>query len=104
MNYILNPDLTILKNKYKRRKKMGQVIEKKENHAELEELFIFLLKKVSKRREEDIEVKKQYELYNIYKNLNPRYFENQITLKDSKLKIQSSDIIQSSKFCLFGSY
>jgi len=61
------------------------------------------LKKVSKTRKKDIEVaKKQYELYEIYKNLNPRYFENQITLKDAKLKIESSDIIHSSKFDLFG--
>ena len=83
---------------------MGQVIQKKQNLVELEELFILLIKKVSKTKEKDIEVKKQYELYKIYKNLNPRYFENKITLKDSKLKIESSDIIHSSKFNLFGYY
>ncbi len=84
---------------------MGQVlIKKKDTLVELEELFIVLLKKVSKTKEKDIEVKKQYELYEIYKNINPRYFENQITLKDAKLKIESSDIIHSSNFNLFGYY
>ena len=81
---------------------MEQALVKKDVPVEIEELHVILMKKVSKREQEDIEeAKKQNELY---KNLNPRYFEKRISLKEAKTKIESSDIIFSSKFDIFGAY
>ena len=64
--------------------------------------IIILLKFSSTQRHKDIdEATKQYELY---KNLNPRYSENIIPLKEGKLKVDSSDIIYSLKYNIFRSY
>jgi len=78
---------------------MKQVTVKEDSLIELEDLYIILLKKTSKSEQKDIdEAKKQNELY---KNLNPRYFEEGIPLKEALQKPYTSDIIFSSKFDIF---
>jgi hypothetical protein len=62
-------------------------------------LLIILLKKSSAPKQIDNKVGiKQYELYNTF---NPRFFEIIIPLKEAKLKVDSSDIIYSSKYNIF---
>ncbi|MHA1992678.1 MAG: hypothetical protein ACW98A_17110 [Candidatus Hodarchaeales archaeon] len=69
---------------------------------EFSELVIIILKLNFTQRQKDIEdAKKQYKLY---KNLNPKYFENVITLKEAKLKVDSSDIIHCSRYNISWSY
>ncbi len=84
------------------KKKIEGKLGRENDSIEFWELFIIILKLSFTRRKKDIEeAKKQYELY---KNLNPKYFENVITLKEAKLKVDSSDIIYSSKYNIFRSY
>ena len=81
---------------------MKQVIVNKDSLIELDELHIILLEKTSTGEQKDIEqIKKQFELYELYKNLNPRYFEEGIPLKEALQKPYTSDIIFSSKFDIF---
>ncbi|MFX1425613.1 MAG: hypothetical protein ACFFBE_04115 [Promethearchaeota archaeon] len=62
-------------------------------------LYIILWNYSPTKRQKDIEeAQRQYELY---KDLNPRYFENIITLKEAKLKVDSSDIMYNSKYNIF---
>ena len=69
---------------------MEQVIIDKNSNIEVEELYIGL-KKVS--RQEDVEEDdKQYELHEFFKDLNPRYFEESIPVKDVMDRVYSSDI------------
>ena len=64
--------------------KLKQVIVNKDSLIELDELHIILLEKTSTGEQKDIEqIKKQFELYELYKNLNPRYFEEVIPLKEA---------------------
>ena len=78
---------------------MKQVTVKEDSLIELEDLYIILLKETSKSEQKDIdEAKKQNDLY---KNLNPRYFEEGIPLKEALQKPYTSDIIFSSKFDIF---
>ena len=85
-------------------KKMKQVIVNKDSLIGLEELHIILLEK-TKEEQEDIELtKKQIELYEIYKNLNPGYFEEVIPLKEAREIPYTSDIVFSSKFNAFRVY
>ena len=80
-------------------RKMGGKVVKEDNPIELSALFIIILKPSSIQRQKNIEeAQKQYKLYKLYKNLNPKYFENIISLKRAKLKVDSSDIIYSSKY------
>jgi len=84
---------------------MKQVTVKEDSLIELEDLYIILLKKTSKSEQKDIdEAKKQNELNELYKNLNPRYFEEGIPLKEALQKPYTSDIIFSSKFDIFRVY
>ena len=88
-------------------KKIKQKFVKENDPIEFSELYIciILLKQRVTQRQKDIEeVKKQYELYELYKNLNPKYSENFIPLKEAKLKVDSSDMIYSSKYNIFRSY
>ncbi len=81
---------------------MKQVTVKEDSLFELEDLYIILLKETSKSEQKDIdEAKKQNDLY---KNLNPRYFEEGIPLKEALQKPYTSDIIFSSKFDIFRVY
>jgi len=85
--------------------KMEQVIVNEDSLIELEELHIILLEKTSKAEQKDIEqTKKQIGLYELYKNLNPRYFEEGIPLNEAIEKLYTSDIVFSSKFNIFRVY
>jgi len=84
---------------------MEQKLVRKNDLIDSSGLYIILLKHDSKQEKRDIEeVKKQYKLYELYKILNPKYSENIIPLKEAKLKVDSSDIIFSSKYNIFRSY
>ena len=86
-------------------KKMKQVIVNKDSLIGLEKLHITLLEKTSKVEQKDTEeTKKQFELYELYKNLNPRYFEEGIPLKEAIEIPYTSDIVFSSKFNAFRVY
>jgi len=69
---------------------MGQVIIDKNSNVEVEDLYI-ILKKTSKQEDAE-EVNEQYELYEFFKDLNPRYFEESIPVKDVMDRVYSSDI------------
>lgn len=85
--------------------KLKQVIVNKDSLIELDELHIILLEKTSTGEQKDIEqIKKQFELYELYKNLNPRYFEEVIPLKEAIEIPYTSDIVFSSKFNAFRVY
>lgn len=62
-------------------KKIDQFLIEDNAPIELEELHVFLIKNISKRK-----AKKQHELYN---NLKLRYYENGITLKKAQIKLDS---------------
>ncbi|MFX0082685.1 MAG: hypothetical protein ACFE94_13125 [Candidatus Hodarchaeota archaeon] len=81
---------------------MRQVIVNEDTIIELKDLYIVLSGKTSKEEQKDIEqIKKQIELFELFKNQNPRYFEEVIPLKDTKEKLYTSDIIANSKFNIF---
>jgi hypothetical protein len=87
------------------RKKMGQEPAKEEDLIGYLELYTIFSKHDSKQEKRDIEeFNKQLELYELFKTLNPRYFENIVPLKEAKLKVDSSDIIYSSKYNIFRPY
>lgn len=69
---------------------MEQVIIDKNSNVEVEDLYI-ILKKTSKQEDAE-EVNEQYELYEFFKDLNPRYFEESIPVKDAMDRVYSSDI------------
>ena len=72
---------------------------------ENEDLYVILLKYRSNYKQESIEeAKKKYKLYELYKDLNPKYSEEIVPLDEAKLKIHSSDIVYSSKFNIFRNY
>jgi len=72
---------------------------------ENEDLYVILLKYRSTLKQESIEeAEKQYELYELYKDLNPKYSEEIMLLNEAKLKIDSSDIVNSSKYNIFSNY
>lgn len=61
-------------------------------------IIVFLLKQNSTQKQNNVEkANQQFELYELYKDLNPRYFEILSPLKEAKLKIESSDILYSSQ-------
>lgn len=87
------------------KKKMKQVMVNKDSLIGLEELHKILLEKTSKAEQEDSELtKKQVELYELYKDLNPRYIEEAIPLKEAIEIPYTSDIVFSSKFNAFRVY
>jgi len=72
-------------------KNMDQFFIEENNPRELEELYVILIKSVSKHKESaNIEAKnwaiKWYELYNC---LNPRYFEDGITPKEAQINLDA---------------
>jgi len=84
-------------------KKMN--VEKNLECFEKKELYVILLNYRSSLEQKDIkEAKNQYSLYELYKNLNPKYFEEIIPLKEATLKVYLSDIVYSSKFNIFRNY
>lgn len=60
--------------------------------------FIEALKHISYKTEKQTEIEKSQEQYEVYKNLNPQYFEEVVSSKDAKLRIYPSDIKFSSDF------
>ena len=75
---------------------MEQVIIDKNSNIEVEELYISL-KKATKQEVAE-EGKKQYELHEFLKDLNPRYFEESIPVKDVMDRVYSSDFIFRANF------
>ncbi|MHA2399808.1 MAG: hypothetical protein ACXADU_13095 [Promethearchaeota archaeon] len=72
------------------------------NPIEISTILIIRLRKKSTQSQTDIEeAQKQYELY---KTLNPRYSEIVLSLKEAKLKADSSDIIYSLDYNVFRSW
>jgi len=71
-------------------KKMNQFLIEESTPIKLEKLHLILLKKISEIEERaNNEAQEQYELY---KWLNPRYFEHGITPKDGYLKLDSMNL------------
>jgi len=73
------------------KKNMDQFFIEEDNPRELEELYVILIKSVSKHKESaKTEAKnwanKWHELYN---NLNPRYFENGVTPKEAQINLDA---------------
>ncbi|MFW9876341.1 MAG: hypothetical protein ACFFG0_24870 [Candidatus Thorarchaeota archaeon] len=89
---------------------MEQKLVKKNDLMESLELDIILLKynlrlEHFKQKQRDIEeARKEHELYELYKTFNPRYSENIIPLKEAKHKVDSSDVIYSSRYNFFRPY
>lgn len=69
--------------------------------VEVEELYIVLREKSLPEVKNNEYMRRQY---NLLENINPRYHEETMTLKDAKTKVATSDIIATSKFNLFGIY
>jgi hypothetical protein len=68
-------------------------------------LYVILLSDSLNSEQKHIqEVKNQYRLYELYKNLNPKYSEEIIPLNEAILKVDSSDIVYSSKFNISKNY
>ena len=87
----------LLKNKNNIKKNLGCF--------ENEDIYVILLKYRPNLKQVSIEEgKKQYKLYELYKNLNPKYSEEIIPLNEAKLKVHSSDIVYSSNFNIFRNY
>ena len=75
---------------------MEQVIIDKNSNIEVEELYI-ILKEASKQEDAE-EDNNQYELYEFFKDLNPRYFEESVPVKDAMDRVYSSDFIYRANF------
>ena len=79
---------------------MTQIIVKEDTIIELKALHEILKEKIAEYQE-----KKKFEEdkknIDLYLSLNPRYFENIITLEQAKLKADTFDIRLSSKFNMF---
>lgn len=81
---------------------MKQRLVEKNNLDNFFDLYIIFIKRHSRREIKDInEIKKQYDQLI---SLNPKYPEHLIPLKQAILKVQSSDIIYSSKYNFFSTY
>ncbi|MFX1479785.1 MAG: hypothetical protein ACFFCI_16805 [Promethearchaeota archaeon] len=71
---------------------------KEKNPIKISGIIIFLLKQNSTQKQINVEkANQQFELYELYKDLNPRYIEILSPLKKAKLKIESSDILYNSQ-------
>ena len=80
-------------------------VEKNMECFENEEIYVILLKHSSNLKQNSVEeAKNQHKLYELYKDLNPKYSEELIPLNEAKLKIDSSDIVYSSKYNIFSNY
>jgi hypothetical protein len=78
---------------------------KERNTIKFSGRLIILLKLNSTQKQNTIEkARLRSELFEIYKNLNPRYFEIVISVKEAKLKTEVSDILYSSKYNLLTPY
>jgi len=78
---------------------MEQVIVKDDARIELEELHLILKEKIAEYYAEE-QVKAAEKLYKMFENINPKYHESLISLKDARSKIAVSDIIYSNKYYL----
>ena len=68
-------------------KKMNHLLFEESTPIKLEELHLVLIKNFLEIKDRvDKEAQEQYELYN---NLNPRYFEEGIRLKDAQLRLEA---------------
>ena len=85
------------------KKKMN--VEKNLECFEKKELYVILLNHSSSSEQKHFEEARNHsKLYELYKNLNPKYSEEIILLNEAKLKIDSSDIVNSSKYNIFSNY
>ncbi|MFX1325839.1 MAG: hypothetical protein ACFE8N_12875 [Promethearchaeota archaeon] len=80
---------------------MTQIILKEGTQVEVEELFIVLREKSEPEEKNNEDMWRQYHLL---ENMNPRYQEETMTMKDAKAKIAMSDIIAIAKFNPNGMY
>ncbi|MFW9881316.1 MAG: hypothetical protein ACFFG0_50270 [Candidatus Thorarchaeota archaeon] len=82
-----------------------QVIVNVDSQIELEDLYIILLDKASKEKQQEIEqIKKQSEIFELYKNFNPRYLEEANPIKEAIEKVYNSNIVFGSKFNMIRVY
>ncbi|MFX1478160.1 MAG: hypothetical protein ACFFCI_08505 [Promethearchaeota archaeon] len=79
---------------------MTQIIVEEDSIFELKALHEILKEKIAEYQEKKKfdEDKKNIDLFLCF---NPRYFESLITLKQAKLRIDTSDIQLSSKYNMF---
>jgi len=102
---ILGRGEILLKKNMNGKKNLESNIIEENNPFEIKALYVILLNYRSSLEQKDVkEAKNQHSLYELYKNLNPKYFEEIILLKEATLKVYSSDIVYSSKFNIFRSY
>ena len=80
-------------------RRMVLITVKKDSLSEFEELHKILLKKTSKPIDKVAEeVKKRNKLHEQFKDLNPKYFEEAIPVKNALDKLHTSDIKISFKY------
>ncbi|MFX1277809.1 MAG: hypothetical protein ACFFA3_00225 [Promethearchaeota archaeon] len=79
---------------------MTQIIAKEDTPVELEDLHIILAKRKLKLKTKITEEtkKQQCELYELFKEFNPNYFEEAIPVKNALDKLYTSDIKFRSTF------
>jgi hypothetical protein len=68
---------------------MEQVIIDENSNIEIEKLYIILRK--AQKQVETEEITQQYKLHEFFRDLNPRYVEEGVRIKDAMDKIYSSD-------------
>ena len=84
---------------------MTQIIVKEDSPVEPEDLHLIILKKKIKPIDKiDEELKKQYKLYGLFKEFNPKFYEEAIPLKNALDKLYTSDVRFSSKYNIFGMF
>ncbi|MFX1279664.1 MAG: hypothetical protein ACFFA3_09630 [Promethearchaeota archaeon] len=81
----------------RKKKEITQKLVGNNNLIESVKLYIILTKQKDIKKN-----KKQYELYEQFKTLNPKYSERIMKPKEHILKVDSSDIIYSSKYNFLG--
>ena len=104
LNILGRGEILLIKKMYVEKNLECNVIEENKP-SEIEELYVILLNHSSSSEHEYLEeARNQYKLYELFKNLNPKYSEEIIPLKEATLKVYSSDIVYSSKFNIFRNY
>jgi hypothetical protein len=79
------------------KKEVKQKLVRNKNLIEFVKLYIILTKQKDNKK-----LEKQYDLYEQFKTLNPKYSELKMTPIEHKLKVDLSDIIYSSKYNFLG--
>jgi hypothetical protein len=78
-----------------------QIIAREGPLVEIEELYIILREKLQQEEKSFEDMEKQYHLF---ENLNPRFQEGIIPIEDARLKIESSDIVYSTRWNIFRAF